>query len=169
MAQIISNEDLKILIAQAYVQGKQELLLRGSHFADINLRNERIPISLDFDDSIFDGDFILAGAEFGGRYISLDRALIKGIISLSGMKSSLDGFAFYLRGAYLKGPINLELTKITRLVVFACDFIEGVGMIRVEGTTIERIFTQPEQGELAEIKNLKREASKKRKSGEFSA
>ena len=172
MGSILTNEDLRKLISAAAALGKKELVLHGQHFEAINLRNESIPLSLDLDDSIIDGDFILANANFGGNYISLDRTIINGSISLSGLKvkPNFNGFGFYLRGATVWAPIHLDYTKINTLAVYACNFESNVtGLLKVAGTVIDRIFVQPEKGELAEIQRLKKEAQLKRKTGEFTA
>ena len=171
MGQIISTPDLKKMILEAAELNKKELILHGFHFEEIDLRNEKIPLSLDLDDSIIDGYFILISADFGGDYISLDRAIIKGSLSLSWMKTTgvrrKDlGIGLYLRGTTVKGKIDLSYTRLNTLVVYGCNYSEKIDLA---GTPINRLFAQGSKYDIAEIKRLKKEAQEKRRAGEFSA
>ena len=162
MDKILSTEDLKRLMAEAKEQGHFLVNLNGAHFSDIDLRMQEVPVSLDLDDAIIDGNVDLSMANFAGSYISLDRAEIGGFLSLNGMEVTNregrpEGIGLFLRGALVHGTTQLQDTKLNTLCVYAADFAGGglfddvPGLFRLQGTRINRLFVYPRDGEEEEF------------------
>lgn len=176
MGKVLSTEDLKRLMAEAASQGKFKLSLYGEHFSEIDLDQAEVPVSLDLNYSRIDGDVNLRMAKFHGSFISLDGADVSRRIILSGMEvlnpNSQEGIGVFLRGAEIGGGIFLYDTRIHTLCIYGTKFharrtLDVAGLVHLDRAQINRIFLNPESGELDEIRRMKkgyREAMRTRES-----
>jgi len=98
---VLTSDDVRRMIKEAVANSEKKVDLSGRTIKSIEFKGFDVPVSLDLNGSVIQGNVSIELGNFTGDYIDLDDARVRGAISLNALGKH--GFSLFLRRASVTG------------------------------------------------------------------